>query len=159
MSFSKSKNIGDIAEDTILNFLLSRSIQCRKTDGRKHDIIIVLDSRDICAEIKFDKMSDKTKNIALEYYNSKSKKDSGFASSNAELWFHVTNINSAIWLTSPNKIKDFTKNNKPKRTVLQGGDGNADIMLYSIDCLPLFAVNIHNMDTEELKKCLTYTLK
>lgn len=159
MSFQKSKNIGDIAEDTILQFLLSRGISCRKTDGRKHDIIIVFDSRDICAEIKFDKMSDKTKNIALEYYNSKSKKDSGFASSNAELWFHVTNINNAIWLTSPNKIKEFTKSNKPKRTVLQGGDGNADILLYPIDSLSLFAVNIYNMNKKELEKCLTYTLK
>lgn len=159
MSFTKSKNIGDIAEDTILQLLLSKGVVCRKTDGRKHDIILTVDSKDVYAEIKFDKMSDKTKNIALEFFNSKSNKDSGFAASTAELWFHVTNITNGIWLTSPKKIKEFTLANKPKRIVYKAGDDNADIMLYGIDDMSKFAVNVYSMEEKELIKCLTYTLK
>ena len=80
-------------------------------------------------EVKYDLYQARSGNIAIEFFNSKSGKPSGIGITKADLWAIVLSDKS-VWITSTRTLKEFLKDNKPSRTILGGGDGNADLYLY-----------------------------
>jgi len=82
-------------------------------------------------EVKNDVMASKTGNIALEYFNSKSMKASGITATKADWWVHK--INGELWAIRVKELIDFTKNEKPDKIIIGGGDNNADLMIYKIE--------------------------
>ncbi len=124
--FLKDLETGNNGENKLLDFLNSKNVKCKKGDGKKSDILLE-DERVI--EVKFDIMSAKTNNIALEFYNSKQNKPSGISNTISNFWVFVLPCGQ-IWLSKTEELLRFSNNEAPLRIVFGAGDKNADLKLY-----------------------------
>jgi hypothetical protein len=107
-------------------------------------------------EIKYDLMSSKTGNLALEFFNPKSGKPSGIMITSSDFWIFCFNEPIEAWLCGVNALKAYIDANKPKRIVDVAGDKNASLMLYSREklCAELFR-RIDNMEKEEFRNIIS----
>lgn len=110
-------------------------------------------SKPFTVEVKFDKMSEKTGNIAIEYYNPKAGKDSGIASSKADIWVYVLPDQSA-WAVNLLELQCYVLENKPIKNVKLGGDKNASLYLYKKDILEILFVRLDNLSGDGLKSAI-----
>jgi hypothetical protein len=97
----------------------------------KSDFDLEITKPKITIEVKNDLYATKSGNIAIEYYNPKSDKASGIAITKSDIWCHI--IDGKIFVIKTPTLKEFIKNNSPKKTIKKAGDGNASIYLYAID--------------------------
>ena len=113
--------------------LLKKVVPTFRTDGKKSDVEFLLDNTKLKAEVKFDKKSDKTGNIAVEYGNPKSGKDTGLLSSDSDLWAIVM-TSGEVWVSPTAKFKLFF-DKTPGRDMIGVGDGNSNCRLYKKEVL------------------------
>lgn len=159
----KSMRIGDEAEREVIDFLSTLGCIAIKNEDKdtriEHDIHAFKNPSpyDSCVtppvvkfEVKNDVMAEKTGNIALEYYNSKSNKPSGITATRADWWVHK--IAGELWIIRVSELINFTKNEKPVRMISGGGDDNADLMLYRIETFTAIASRLSDITSwEQLK--------
>jgi hypothetical protein len=129
----KSLNIGHKAEQEVVTFFeeLGFSSEFNKSEKLSdYDIKIEKDGHTFLLEVKDDRMSKRTGNVAIEFYNSKSCIESGISATKADLWVHK--IKGEFYIISVSKLKDYVLNTEPKKIVFGGGDDNSDMYLYSI---------------------------
>lgn len=135
MSFKRSQNIGNIAEELLKKTLESYDykITLNRDHEKRYDYDLKIDDTNITFEVKYDLYSSKSGNLAFEFFNSKKGTNSGINLTKATYWVHVINENNIpiIYISETIKLKQFIELNKPKRIVFSGGDNNADIKLYS----------------------------
>ena len=129
MNFIKDKSVGDLGEKLVLHLMWRLDINATiVNDVPYYDILCFLDKQPFTIEVKHDIYSEKSGNIAIEYFNPKSNKPAGISITGANLWAHVTP--NEVWMASVKLLKIFLQNNQPFRTVESGGDNNASIYLY-----------------------------
>lgn len=166
MGFHKSKTHGDTGENFVIALLQSLNISADKnsdlTIASKYDILCKMGHKKFTAEVKFDRMAEKTENIAIEIFNPKSNKHSGINITEADIWFHLIPDGSNItcWFNKTSTIQKFIEENKPKKTVELAGDGNATILLYSMnDTLDKILFRLENLESKQALKLLKEVLK
>lgn len=121
--------VGSVGEGIATNKLMALGFGVEKGDGKKRDIVVEIKGQKYDCEIKFDVYANSSGNIAIEFYNTKLCKPSGIDSTNCHFWIQVLN-EKEIYIAEVTKIKEFIKDNNPKRTIINAGDGNASLYLY-----------------------------
>lgn len=123
---------GGEGETKVKNQLEQLGYKCESNKERKNlsyfDITI---EPNITIEIKNDFWAKKSGNIAIEFFNSKLNKPSGITITKSDIWCHI--IDGEIFVVATQDLKNFVHTEKPKRIVYKAGDGNADLMLFSIE--------------------------
>lgn len=162
MPIKDDLEIGKKAEDLLILCLMMADILCipnPEYNSRKimqgWDLMAKCDNHDFLIEVKFDKMSTKTGNLAIEYYNPKQAKPSGISATIAHVWaviLHNTEGEKEIWICNTKQLLAYTENTKCFKHISCGGDGNAALKLYKKDSIlsDLF-VRIDNVNPKELK--------
>lgn len=108
-------------------------------------------------EVKFDKMSESTGNLAVEVFNPKSDKPSGIMATMSDFWVFCFGNPIQIWVSEVDALKSYINDNKPFRVIDVGGDNNASLYLYKRDeLLNQCFMRIDNMDLDELKSYLKF---
>lgn len=153
-----------MAEKLVCNYLTLAGIEVVQNSNKEtkseHDLECKLGTKRIKIEVKFDWMSCKTNNIAIEYQNTKTQQPSGLMISKSDIWAIVVKDNEhyVIFTVSTEKLKEYVKNHKG-RTFLGAGDGNADLWLYPASEILSIFKRIDNVSTEEIPKILKGLLK
>lgn len=143
MSILNDLSIGDKGEQLVKQTLENLGFECEFNKDKKirqdYDLLI---KPDITVEIKNDIYSKRSGNVAIEYFNSKSKKPSGIAATKAQFWCHI--ISEIPYICTVDSLKNFIATEKPKRTLTNVGDGNADILLFSIEHIVTILTPLEN---------------
>lgn len=162
MSIVKSFKIGEVGENRVISMLRSLGISVTKNEDKEtrefYDLNCEYKDVKFTCEVKFDVMSEKTGNVAIEVFNSKSNKPSGIFSTKADLWIHVLpdDSNMAVCICSVKKIREYSRNAAPLRILKSVGDDNADIILYTVDSvLKNLFDRIDNVDNEKALKIIS----
>jgi hypothetical protein len=134
MSFLNDLRVGKDAQEALKQKLLILGFA---NISENNDIAYDLLADEIKIEVKFDKYEERSGNIAIEFFNTKSNKPSGITATKADLWCHILQKDGSylIYLTSTVKLKDFIEKNKPFRIIESGGDGNASLLLFKTDII------------------------
>ena len=136
---------GDAGEKLVRDIFERAGYATRKAEEKiGHDFLVDENFR---VEVKNDLMSGKTGNIAIEYRNSRKDSPSGIEATKADYWVHIVYVagEQQVLLTRTSSLLKFTKEVKPKKTIASGGDGNADLYIYSItDIVGSLFVRIDN---------------
>lgn len=158
--FKKDLHVGKFAERLVQQKFKDCGIELANSESG--DEYKDLHNKEFSIEIKYDVMSSRTGNLAFEFYNPQKLVYTGIAVTKADLWIQVIKSSEQydILSCSTNKLKDFIRNNKPKRIVHGAGDGNASVVLYSISevsCLTNLnsVLDLNTWITQEL----TYVLE
>ena len=165
-NFKQSEYIGGLAEKSLISLLENCGLKCHKSKGRneKYDIGSEIQNQDkdmVLWECKLDLMSEKTQNLAIEYYNPLSNKPSGLMSTLADMWVFAFKNPLELWYCTVQELKSYLEQNSPKRVVQVGGDSNASLLLYSRDllCETLFQ-RLDNLDSAQILRILNdYVLR
>ena len=155
---------GKIAENHVIELFTQCGIPAEKTSKelKQYDITIKLGRKACTCEIKYDIMSEKTGNLAIEYWNSRQNKASGISATTSELWIQCIRDggNIVVFATRTKKLKEWMERNPPKRTILNAGDKNANLYLYDLDLiLNSVFTRMDNVTKEEFPKLLKKVLK
>jgi hypothetical protein len=146
--FKLKQSLGNIAEYYILEkFKDFGPTELYNKIG--HDIRVEWEPT-FTIEVKYDHMSNRTGNIAIEYRNSRKNTDSGILASQADLWVYYLNPDE-VYIISLAKLKEFCHNTAPFKTLTKIGDGNADIYLYKKGDILKEFTNISGISSENLK--------
>lgn len=152
----KSLAIGAQGENQLIQVFEQFGIEATKNEDKATrefwDVDCKLGKTKFKVEVKYDWMAQKTGNIAIEYYNSKSCKPSGIEVTKAKIWCHVLQDGShkTIWLGSVKGMKAFIKQNDPWKNLIGVGDNNACLYLYRES--DLLDIVLHRIDVLEQKK-------
>jgi hypothetical protein len=128
----------------------------------EYDLYGLFKKKKISIEVKYDWLSQKTNNIAIEYFNCLQNKDSGINKTKALFWIHIIEDLKfpTIWITSVIRLKNYIKSHPPFKTMSKIGDGNSNIYLYNVDkILPDIFYRIDNITTDEVIKVLKELIK
>lgn len=157
MGIKKSLAIGGVAEQCFMAKLTECGLIFEKSSGKQSCWDIKVDFPDVLsgtffAEIKFDKMSAKTGNLAIEFFNPKSNKISGISVTTSDFWVYAFGNPLELWVAQVNELKRYINDNAPFKTIDVGGDNNASLFLYKKDVLlrDIFT-RIDNMGIEHLR--------
>jgi hypothetical protein len=133
----KSIKIGNKAEQKLIELLASYGFTSQKNNDKAtrsfFDVSAEILGKTVTFEVKYDVMSKKTGNLAIEYYNPKSDKDSGLMVTKADFWVHCyddDNDNILIKICKVSDLKDFCANNMPCRDVKSCGDNNSNMLIF-----------------------------
>jgi len=139
-------NIGKSAEEYVRFILQNSGYSCElnKEHGKliEFDMTVQMDELDFKVECKYDLMARKTKNLAIEYHNSRQDKPSGITATTSDIWVQVipfANDEIHAYAINTQKLLEFTEKTEPYKHFTAAGDGNACLKIYKIDhILPLF---------------------
>lgn len=160
MTFTNDLRVGKIGESALTNLLeqAGYTTEIPSNDKKSHyDILARKDAFRATFEVKLDKFSAISGNIALETFNPISNKDSGLAISEADIWCEVLPDeygHNSIWMCSLDRLKTFIEKNPPFKTVKKAGDGNANIMLYKMDFLLSIFTRVDNVPVQNIEKII-----
>lgn len=166
MAFKRDFSLGKQGENLVLKIFKKHNVELElNKDSKKlldYDLVGKLGKKKITVECKYDWLSQKTNNLAIEFYNSNKETASGIDGTKALLWSHVIldKGNPTVWLTSVKKLKQFIKDNKPWKIIEKAGDGNSSLYLYQ-DIVILDAVftRIDMLEEKEFTKTVKELLK
>lgn len=130
----KSFKIGNKGEDIVIDIYTKKGRKCEKSNGKiNHDLIL---DDTFYLEVKYDIMSKRTGNIAIEYHNSKKNTPSGISATKADFWVHIAFTKTGdrmVYIAPVSELKKWIADNKPKKVIIAGGDDNADLYIYGQD--------------------------
>lgn len=160
--FLKDKETGSKGESLFiellegLGFKPERNSSKVNAEAAKWDVKINHTDIDYFFECKYDVMSAKTRNVAIEYFNPKSNKPSGIAATTSDFWVIIF-PDKEIYIASVSMLKKFLETTSPKRIVDVGGDKNSSMHLYEKEIiLPLVFIKINDMTEAEFKFLVEY---
>lgn len=120
-----------------------------------YDLSVNLLGLKFTIEVKHDIMAIKTKNVAIEYHNSKKNQPSGINATLADVWVQlVTYPNTEIfaYAISVKNLKRYILEHEPHKHIISGGEKNSNIYIYKmVDILPHF-VRIDNITNPSILK-------
>jgi hypothetical protein len=132
--------------------LKSEQVDPKGPDRSFWDIITTGRKLSFTTEVKFDEYEARSGNIAIETFNPRLGKPSGIGITKAFFWAHVL-VGGVVWLTPVEQLRLFLADNKPKRIIGAGGDGNATLHLYDSGIiLPGCFTRIDNLTKRQLTK-------
>ncbi len=140
---NESYNIGNVGENLIIKLLSDFGINCVKNiDYIKrydYDLLCKYKDREFTIEVKFDKYSIRSGNLAIETHNTRSDTPSGIMASNADLWIQIVGTEKDVNIVNTQKLKNFVRDETPYKVIENAGDSNARLFLYKFEhILPIF---------------------
>ena len=131
MNSPSSYQIGSSGERIVKTLLKDAGFVILVNDKDNPDFDIIARKEDLVVtfEVKYDMMSGKTQNIAIEFFNDSLGKPSGVLATKADFWCIVI-PGPRLYISTVNDLKKFLSNTEPKKMVTKAGDGNASLMLY-----------------------------
>jgi hypothetical protein len=160
-----SFKLGKQAEEFVIKIFNDAKLNANKSEVEllEYDIEFLIGKTKYTAEIKFDYMSVKTGNLAIEYWNSKKNTASGITSTKATIWVHciLDSGNITAWVANTIELTNYIRDNKPKKTIIGAGDNNACIHLYDVDKMlkDVFMRIDHIIDRSEFAKIIKKKVK
>lgn len=153
--------LGKSGEEYIRFLLQNCGFTCElnKEHGKliEYDMSIIMDKLSFTAEVKYDAMARKTRNLAIEYHNSRQDKPSGIYATTADVWIQIIPFPDDIvhaYAVNTKKLIKFTEDNEPHKHFVAAGDGNASLRIYKmVDILPIFS-RFDNITNPSLMKSL-----
>lgn len=150
-----SFKLGKQGEEFALGLLKYAGFEAEKTKKEllEYDLEFKVGRKTHTVEVKFDYMSVKTGNIAIEFFNTKKGTPSGIDATKADIWMHLIldNGNIVAWIAKTSELKEYIAKNAPKRTITNAGDDNASLYIYNADkLLDGCFVRIDNITDKEL---------
>jgi hypothetical protein len=161
MGFNRDFSLGKKGEKIVQQIFKKNNLEIEfnndKTKLGDYDAFGKIGTKKFSIEIKYDWLSQKTNNLAIEYYNSSKDEKSGIDGTKANLWCHIIldQGNPTAWMASVKKLREFIKKNKPWKVIEKAGDGNSSLYLYN-DIIILGAVfhRIDLLDEVQFKKLI-----
>lgn len=160
-----SFKLGKQAEEFVLKIFNDANLNAKKSDVEllEYDIEFLIGKKKHTAEIKFDYMSVKTGNLAIEYWNSKKNTASGISATKANIWIHciLDSGNITAWVANTKELTDYIRDNTAKKNIIGAGDNNACIYLYDVDKMlaAVFTRVDHIIDRNEFAKIIKKKVK
>lgn len=155
------RHIGDAGEDFVIQSLTAQGITAKKNEDKEkrydYDLLCKYGTLDFTCEVKYDAMSMKTGNIAIETWNTKKDAASGITVTKADLWVIVLIEGGGLQAHAckVSKLREFVAAAKPFKSIKNGGDKNANLLIYKkADILKEFT-RIDNLTAEEIGKWVT----
>jgi hypothetical protein len=151
----KSLAIGNVGQEIVKQLLYKHGISSiDNTDTKtriEYDITCssLAFQRSWTVEIKYDLYSQRSGNLAIEFFNSKSVKNSGIEATTADVWSHVL-PDGSVWFCRVDKLLEFTRTVKPLRVITAGGDKNADLKLYEKSHILEIFTRVDGLTTKEI---------
>jgi hypothetical protein len=112
--------------------------------SNKYDILARIKNNDYKFEVKDDYLSEKTGNIAIEYFSR--NKPSGISTTQADYYVYKINISNGenyCYIIKVSKLKEIIKNNLFFR-IVDGGDSGSHTLCY------LFKENVFSKHARKL---------
>jgi hypothetical protein len=153
--FCRAKGVGDCGETIVEGLLARAGLPCERpsTSFAGWDLLSSLNGRAFTIEAKYDLKQAHTGNAAIEFFNPKRGEKSGLAATQADLWAHVVRPGK-VFLGLVSRLREFTEREKPIRTMIAAGDGNASIWLYPWASLLTVLEPTEGLSREELLSLL-----
>lgn len=132
----KSMRIGAVAEDLLVENLISFGHIAERNPDKstryEFDVTSTFNGQKFLFEVKYDVMASRTGNIAIEFWNSKKNAPSGLSATKSDFWVQVLEepTGRVIYITTVDDLKNFTKFEKPLKTIIAGGDKNSSMYIY-----------------------------
>lgn len=103
------------------------------TDKKTQKFFDITLDNEMLLEVKYDLYTEKSGNIAIEIWNTRKNEPSGINVTKSHFWIQVMPNPITPFICVTSRLKDFVKEEKPVKTVMNAGDGNASILLYKKD--------------------------
>lgn len=149
-NFKKDLKLGNHAENIVKNKLSLIFDDFRFNKDESHDISAKYLNKEYTFECKYDIMSEKTGNIAIEYFNTKKKQLSGIYATKADFWVIIL-PGDEIYVSKTDIVKNYLNNNKPYKVIESGGDKNSAMLLYKKEDILKNFIRIDTLDKKELE--------
>jgi hypothetical protein len=167
--FLSDKKVGESGESDILLVLRRADLEVGKNraETRKgrgnYDVWFKLNNSRFTIEVKKDMYEARSGNLALEYFNPKSKTPSGISATKANLWAFVLSDGS-VWIARTSDVKRHKDKGRGGqgfvRDLAVAGDNNASVILYRRDDLfDIAFFRIDNVTRNELVALLEILTK
>jgi hypothetical protein len=121
--FERDLRRGESVENYALNIYKEEFPTMHKQEGYNPEFDLI-DDNGYCVEVKFDKESEATNNIAIEIRCN--SRPSGISKTRATEWLHFFYHHNKLAYSriKPHDLKAFIRNNKEFLRIINGGDGN-----------------------------------
>lgn len=134
---------GNTGEALVLLLLSKLGIEAVKNQDYSlrydYDLLCKYKDREFTVEVKWDKYSGRSRNVAIETHNTKSDTPSGVTVSKSDIWCQILGVEKDVNIVNTQKLKNFVRDETPHRVIQSGGDNNAKLHLYKFEhILPLF---------------------
>jgi hypothetical protein len=116
---------------------------------------VTIDNPKLSFEMKADLFYSLSKNIAIEYHNSKLDKPSGIIASKADWWVHgiYHTGKPTLYFAKRLELIQFMRDNPPHKHIIGGGDKNSNMYIYKEkDILGKILVNLNVLEATKLFK-------
>jgi hypothetical protein len=140
LSFTQSLEVGGRGEAAVTGLLQSAGADVYPNRSATHkglcgyDLRAVLGGREFTVEVKFDVMSGRTKNMAVEFENPDTGKPAGLFKTRADLWVVVL-PGGEVYLTTVAALRGYFHSGNHLRDVQRAGDGNASVRLFRLETI------------------------
>ncbi len=165
MAFKRDLQFGKQGEKEVIQVFRRNGFELVNNTASKklkdYDLIGKVGKKNFTLEIKYDWLSERTGNLAIEYHNSSKDEPSGIDATKADIWIQIINDKDykTVWAINVLKLRQYIKANKPLRVVTKAGDGNAELYLYKdFDILKEFT-RLDNIDKDQFNKEIKGLLK
>ena len=142
MNFVEDLKFGKKYEIELLKYLDYESYDFVDGLFKDYDLKININQKSTTYEVKSDRITYKTNNIAIEYECSKKK--SGILTTKADFYAYFIikpNDNYDLYIIPTKDIKAFIKEKKYKRIVNGGDNYNSKMYLFDINIFKNFIIN------------------
>lgn len=137
----KQFNIGKSGEHLVKKIFNDAGFFCELNNDYAtrydNDLFVEINDVKFTIECKYDIMSVKTGNIAIEYHNCKSDCPSGIYSTLADVWVHLIpnkdDDSILAYAISVDKLKHFVETATPLKTTSRSGDKNSNLKIFKKD--------------------------
>lgn len=135
MGFLRDRSQGEEGADFVREIFESAGLDVQRNDSRSLSTLKLWDFRlsgplTAHIETKHDLREASTGNLAVEFFNPRSAKQSGLTATTASLWVVVLRQPRSAWIASVSELRYWVECTEPTRTVERAGDGNASIRLF-----------------------------
>jgi hypothetical protein len=144
MNFKNDLKFGKKYEMELLKYLDYDIYKTKDGLFKEYDLKIYKNNKAIRYEVKADRLSYKTNNIAIEYECS--KKDSGITTTTSKYYAYFIikpNDNYDLYIIPTKDIKTFIKENKYIRIVNGGDNYNSKMYLFNVNIFKDFIIKLN----------------
>lgn len=159
MGFQRDLRLGQIGQQKVVDIFTKADIPIKENTDKKrlskYDLIFPFAEKDWTIEVKYDLYAAKSGNIAIEYFNPKTGKPSGIMATLSDFWIQVLTNPDKVFMIKTEKLRKFLSSRPAHRIIGSGGDGNASLLLYTMDSILGEFVEIDSNNIQQIMKELT----
>ena len=148
MNFKNDLKFGKKYEMELLKYLDYNIYETKDGLFKEYDLKININQKSITYEVKADRLTYITNNIAIEYECS--KKDSGISTTKSDFYAYFIikpNDNYDLYIIPTEDIKTFIKENKFIRIVNGGDNYNSKMYLFNVNIFKKYNIKLFSYNS------------